>query len=121
MIYLAVPYSHPYPSIREKRFHQANRAAGKLIDAGHMVFSPISHSHPIAVEHGLPTDWSWWQQYDLEMLKVCSVLYVAKFDEWKESKGIKQEIHLAAMLGRRVLFWDPEHDIKTATPYENVD
>ena len=47
IIYLAAPYSHPDPGVRERRFRAINRAAAALIAEGRIVFSPISMSHPI--------------------------------------------------------------------------
>ena len=59
MIYLACPYSHPDNNVREHRFKMANRAAAKLMGEGHIIYSPISHTHPIAVEGDLPLDWAY--------------------------------------------------------------
>jgi hypothetical protein len=39
-----------YTGMEEKSFRIANKYAAKLISEGHIVFSPISHSHPIAKE-----------------------------------------------------------------------
>ena len=56
-IYLAGPYSHPDPTVRAIRFHKLNDKAAELLRAGNLVFSPISHSHPIAEQCELPKDW----------------------------------------------------------------
>ncbi len=53
MIYLATPYSHDDPNIRAHRFTVANRVASKLMRDGRMVFSSISHTHPIALAGGV--------------------------------------------------------------------
>jgi nucleoside 2-deoxyribosyltransferase len=45
-IYLAGPYSHWNPAVRAIRFHKLNEKAAELLNAGFLVFSPISHSHP---------------------------------------------------------------------------
>ena len=42
-IYLAIPFS----GIEEKSFKAATEIAGLLISKGYIVFSPITHSHPI--------------------------------------------------------------------------
>jgi Domain of unknown function (DUF1937). len=47
MIYLASPYSHPDPLVREARFDAACRAMADLVHAGQIVFSPIVHGHPL--------------------------------------------------------------------------
>jgi hypothetical protein len=67
MVYLASPYSHPDPAVREQRFHAACRATAALLRAGCVVFSPIVHSHAL-VAHGVPTDWAFWQHADRRIL-----------------------------------------------------
>ena len=100
--YLACPYSHPNPAVRKARFKAANRAAAAMMKRGEYVFSPISHTHPMAVEGGLPTDWKFWKGYDTVMLKACGKLVVLKLDGWQVSAGVQQEIKLAKELGMRV-------------------
>ena len=43
MIYLASPYSHPDPLVRQARFDAACHAAAGPIQAGHAVVAPIVH------------------------------------------------------------------------------
>lgn len=72
LIYLAIPYTwNP-----QKSFEIANRVAADLMEQGYIVFSPISHSHPIA-------DWmtddkrlsqDFWMYQDLPILDVCQEL-----------------------------------------------
>jgi nucleoside 2-deoxyribosyltransferase len=93
VIYLACPYSSPFRAIREERYRQANRAAARLIDAGHVVFSPISMSHPIEdhmVGPRRPTDW--WIDYDLAFMRVCDELIVLRLPGWGQSRGVAREI-----------------------------
>jgi Domain of unknown function (DUF1937) len=101
MIYLASPYSHPDPQVREDRFDAACRAAVDLVRAGQSVFSPIVHGHPL-VSFGLPTDWSFWQPYDCEHLQHCDEVVVLRLDGWQNSGGVQAEIALALALGMRV-------------------
>jgi hypothetical protein len=105
MIYLASPYSHPDPAVREKRFRDACRAAVALMQTGHAVFSPIAHSHPL-VEHGLPTDWSFWERHDREHLARCDEVVVLMLDGWQESIGVREEIRIARELGKPVRYVD---------------
>lgn len=56
MIYLASPYSHPEPRIKEARF----RAAAQLFKRGHLVFCPIAMSHPLAVYGNMDGSWETW-------------------------------------------------------------
>ena len=42
IIYLAGPYSHPDPDVREARYQALTDAATKLVMDGHIVFSSIT-------------------------------------------------------------------------------
>ena len=101
MIYLASPYSHPDPAVREQRFRAACRVVAALLRAGHVVFSPIVHCH-VLVEHGLPTDWAFWRHVDREHLKRCDEVVVLMLDGWNRSVGVRVEIRIAQELGKPV-------------------
>jgi Domain of unknown function (DUF1937) len=103
MIYLASPYSHPDPLVREARFDAACRATAALIGAGQVVFSPIVHGHPL-VRFGMPTDWSFWQRFDVEYLRRCDEVVVLQIEGWRESGGGRAEIEVARGLGKRVQY-----------------
>jgi len=104
IIYLACPYSHPHRSVRLIRFEAANRAAAALMAQGKHVFSPISHTHPIAEIGGLPLGWDFWEGYDRAVLAVCAEVIVLMLDGWKESKGVITEIAIARELGLPVTY-----------------
>jgi hypothetical protein len=99
LIYLAVPYSHKDPKVKEQRFQMANRASAILMGRGDYVFSPISHTHPIALAGNLPGGFEFWEGYDRTMLKCCDVLYVLKIDGWETSVGVTAERRIARELG----------------------
>jgi hypothetical protein len=84
-------------------FHAACQAAAELMRAGHIVYSPVSHSHPIA-QHGLPTDWSYWEWVDRRFLEVCDEVVVLTLDGWRESVGVRAEIRIANELGKDVRY-----------------
>jgi hypothetical protein len=107
IVYLAVPYSHPDPEVRIERFKAANRMAGKLMHEGVHVFSPISHTHPIAVECGLPLGFDFWREYDEKILRVCGKIVVLTIDGWSESKGVKSELEFASKLGLQIEYREP--------------
>lgn len=106
LIYLACPYSHQDPAVRIERFGQANQYAAKLMAAGLFVFSPISHSHPIA-EHGLPTGWNYWEQYDRAFLEACGVLVVLTIDGWMESTGVAAEVAIMQAMRKPIYYLTP--------------
>lgn len=103
MRYLASPYSHPSFAVREQRFRDACRATARLLASGITVFSPIVHGHPL-VDHGLPTDWPFWEPYDREHLVRCDGVLVLMLDGWRDSVGVAAEIRIAGELGKPVRY-----------------
>ena len=99
LVYLAVPYTHPDPAVMEYRFKAVNLVAGILMKQGIHIFSPISHTHPIAVECDLPRGFDFWEQYDRAILQVCRKVIVLKLPGWEQSKGVQAEIKIAEELG----------------------
>lgn len=108
LIYLATPYSHPDPAVRELRFHQVNRVAARLMHKGLHIFSPISHTHPIAVAGELPTGFDYWEKYDRAILSTCCKVIVLRLEDWIMSVGVAKEIQMARQMGIPVEFIDPD-------------
>ena len=106
MIYLASPYSHPDPAIRELRFRAVCLYAAKLMGQGVNVYSPIAHTNPIAVMGDLPKGWDFWKQYDEWFISRCNSVVVLMIDGWKESVGVQAEIAMAKEFGKPVSFVD---------------
>lgn len=103
-IYLACPYSHERLTTRIDRFYEANDYAAQLMKQGHIVFSPISHSHPIAIQCDLPGDFGFWEEFDRSFIEWCDQLFVVRLDGWKESIGVQAEIKIAKELGKKVMY-----------------
>ena len=104
LVYLGTPYSHPDPKVREARFQKVNKVAAKLMASGFHVFSPISHSHPIALAGDLPISWDYWSEYDRIMLSCCEMLVVLELEGWEESTGLTAEIRIARELGIHIVY-----------------
>ena len=105
LTYLALPYSDPDPRVRQYRFEVANRWAAKLMDEmGWVIFSPISHSHPIAEAGGLPRAFAFWEPFDRAYLSVSCMLVVIKLDEWEQSVGVQSEIEMAREMSLPILY-----------------
>lgn len=84
-IYLAIPYS----GIEEESFRIANHVAHLLMEQGNIVYSPITHNHPIAKAHGLPTGWDFWEKFDTEFIKWCDKLVIVSIETESAEKGLK--------------------------------
>lgn len=112
LVYIATPYSHPDPAVMERRFLEVNRFCAGLMKEGVHVYSPISHTHPIAVCGDLPRGWDFWEQYDRIMLAACRKIIVFCQEGWLESKGVKAELEIAVELGLAVEFFYPPDEPK---------
>jgi hypothetical protein len=92
LTYLATPYSK-YPKGIEAAFRDACVLASRLISWGMKVYSPISHTHPIATYGGLdPFDHSIWLPLDFVIMDRSDNLLVAHMSGWEDSYGIGEEI-----------------------------
>jgi Domain of unknown function (DUF1937) len=108
LVYLACPYSDPDPAVREERFRAVNRAAGILMRAGLYIFSPISHTHPIAMEAGLPLGFDYWRGYDEAILSVCKALIILELPGYGQSVGVRAERDLAQDKGIPIFYSQPD-------------
>lgn len=92
-IYLACPYTSPDPLTRRDRVELASLVAARLMEAGHVVFSPITHGHAVAdhLSPGKISDHWFWMQQCLPMLEACDELMVLPLAGWRESRGVTEE------------------------------
>jgi hypothetical protein len=102
LIYLGCPYSHPNPHVKTQRFEAVTKVASKMMAKGEFVFSPISHTHPIAMVGNLPGGWEFWKAYDEIYLRMSRKMIVLMLDGWQESVGLTAEIELSKKLGIEV-------------------
>ena len=92
LAYLGTPYTR-YAAGIEAAFQDAAALAARLLLSGIHVYSPIAHTHPLAM-YGLldPLDHSIWLPFDELMMRRCDTLIVAHMEGWQESKGIAHEV-----------------------------
>lgn len=108
LIYLASPYTHEDPAVMEERFQRVNKAAGVLLEQGHNIFSPISHFHPIAKAHNLPTEWEFWKRIDEIYISLSKQLWVLTQDGWKTSVGVNAEMEIARSQELQIWLVNPD-------------
>lgn len=102
-IYLAIPYT----AFPEESFRIANEISGKLMKEGLLVFSPISHSHPISSQEGVPGSWSFWEKFDRSFIEWSDKVYIVVIGEKGEkmienSVGVQGEIKIAKELEKPI-------------------
>lgn len=104
LYYLATPYTK-YPGGIEVAFQHACQVAAGLIKDGYKIYSPIAHTHPIALHGGMDAlDHSFWLPFDQAMMNACGALIVAKMTGWQESSGVKHEIEVFTEQSKPVVY-----------------
>jgi nucleoside 2-deoxyribosyltransferase len=105
--YLAVPYTK-YGKGIEQSFIDASVLAARLIKTGLSIYSPVSHTHPIATYGNIdPKDQQFWYEFDRAMMQKCDALIVAHMDGWEQSSGMAYEIAFFAGERRPIFDLDP--------------
>ena len=99
LTYLATPYSHDSAAVRINRHAIVTSVAAMLMNAGELIYSPISHTHHMANWHSLPVSWEFWQEHCVAYLNASHKLIVLQQDGWIESVGVQAEIKMAEELG----------------------
>lgn len=109
VVYLASPYSHNDPAVRQSRYESAVAAAAELMrrHSDVVVISPIVASHPLALRlggdcNGIET----WQELDKRLIALCDELCILTLPGWMESRGISLEEQWAEDYLKRVWYWD---------------
>jgi hypothetical protein len=107
--YLCSPYTHRDPEVMLARFEHAAKATGWLIkDQAWNVFSPIVHSHPLAVIGGLSGKWDFWERIDREYLSLSERVVVLTLPGWRESVGVTAELEFSRKIQRPIWYLIPE-------------
>jgi hypothetical protein len=117
-VYLAIPYS----GNEEESFFVANKVSALMMKKDIIVFSPISHSHPMAIQEGTPGDWAFWEKFDRSFIEWADEVHVVVIgkDGQKlidKSTGVKAEMKIAEELGKPVRFYQYEHENKEFETY----
>lgn len=107
LIYLACPYQHKDKHIMWERFNAVTEAAGHLMAEGKVVFSPITHCHPIAERYELPRGWKFWEKFDKVYLGHSEEMIILPLPGWKESTGVTAEIGIMREQGKPIFLLDP--------------
>jgi hypothetical protein len=106
LVYLGSPYTK-YASGLDAAFQDVCAIAADLIKEGVKVYSPIAHTHPIAIHGNLdPRNHDIWLPFDQAMMNAADAMVIADMDGWRESYGVRFEIETFQRAGKPVYFRD---------------
>lgn len=106
--YLATPYTN-FPGGIEPAFIAAAKLVAALLKTGVKVYSPIAHTHPVAIYGDIdPLDHAIWIPFDQGMMDVCGSLIVAQLPTWERSRGVAMEIDYFRNAGKPIFDLNPE-------------
>lgn len=105
--YIGTPYSRYLGGIDEA-FTRACEITAAYISQGIPVFSPIVHSHPVAIVGQIDhMAHEIWLPVDRPFMEAAHGLIVAMLPGWATSKGLNHEIDYFTAAGKPVVFTDP--------------
>lgn len=105
--YLATPYSK-YKAGIDEAWQEACRQTALLVRAGVPIYSPIAHTHPIAMLGGIdPLDHSLWLEADRALMDSAIGLIVCEMQGWQESYGIGEEVKHFERAGKPIYMMEP--------------
>lgn len=98
--YLATPYTK-YPDGLGAAHHLACWQTSLLVRAGVSVFSPIAHSHMVAMIGGIdPRNHDVWLPICAPFMTLCRGIIVLQADGWRQSYGMAHETAEFARMGK---------------------
>lgn len=107
-IYLASPFASDNTRIRKVRFQKTVDATVRLIEKGHVVFSPIVHNFTLTLKSSLEMGFEQWRAFDLQMIDAALAVWVLNIDGWAESGGVTYELNHAHWSLKPTFFVDYE-------------
>jgi hypothetical protein len=113
LMYMASPYLGGtekvtgYTPLKSTRYQQAVNAAAELTNSDRIVFSPIVHSHPLAMKAGLPGNFEFWNYFDTKIIEACDSFGILQLNGWDKSSAHKNELSLAIKFSLPVYEIDP--------------
>lgn len=114
-LYIASPYTHDDPVIRQRRYEKAlDFTAWLAVTYRLWGFSPIVHSHNMDLQLKPEYDHTFWLTWGKTMLIPSTGLMVFQIEGWEKSAGVDEEIALAREIGKPIymsqMLWDTVYD-----------
>lgn len=107
LIYIAAPYTHSDPDVREQRLATFCLVDAKLAMQGLHTVSPLFKALLFRYTDKVPTNWEFWKSYAETTMAVCDELVVVTIDGWDTSDGVLGEIDMANARGIPIRYIAP--------------
>ena len=100
--YLAIAYT----GREDQSYEYSKRALASYLRVGRLAYSPITHGHAAAREHGLPSAWEYWERISLAMVSHASSVDILVPTGWLgptlKSIGVRAEVKHALDLAKPI-------------------
>ena len=103
LYYLASPYSHENPVVRQIRYEVTIYVASKLTKEGYSLIEPIAMCHDQSGKYGLPTGYAYWKGRDRNLIARCDGILILTLPGWDVSVGVQDELAYAKELKKDVI------------------
>lgn len=128
-IYLATAYSYTskLPLVSKfmmwLRCRRVTKTTALIMTRGDNVFSPITHSHYVAVLGNLPAlAHEFWLRLDKWYVDRCDLIYVLNQAGWEDSVGVQREIRWGLEQKKQVYLVDRSGSvIRSLQSYTDLD
>jgi hypothetical protein len=111
VIYVGGPYTHADHNVRRERFEALTAVAAEIVKQGHIVYSPITHTHPIDlhfVRDDVHLSSDFWCDFDETFMSVCTEMVIVPLEGWEKSSGVTRERAYFEARGLPVSFYKPK-------------
>lgn len=106
LAYVAAPYSNVKDKNQLMRDIARISADYMIENAGCFLVTGLCNHYACLENPELGTDFHFWQDFCVDLMRRCDKLIVIRFDGWEESVGVRGEISLAMTLGLPIEFID---------------
>lgn len=110
ILYIACPYTDDDPNIQLKRVALATKVAGIYVARGHIVYSPLTHTH--LIDGTIPMldkpTYDWWLKFNQPFMEICNEMIIIQTKGWDKSTGIAEERAYFKRANKPISFFLPE-------------
>jgi len=96
--------AHPYTRNIKKNLKKVIKIANEYLDKGYVIFSPITHSHPIDKKKYREPEF--WYKQDLRLLELFDCILMCP--GWENSKGCMMELTKARTFGLKIIYYEDD-------------